>query len=238
MTRASFLTTRWTLVESLACEQSTRSRALDELTRVYWPPVYGWLRRTGSDPDRAADLTQSFFLEVVLRRGLFDRAEISGGRLRTLILAALKRYRIDQHRRESARPDGGALSVGMLIEEETLLRQNAESDPERAFDRRWAVSVLEEALRRCERHFADGDRDCHWVAFVGHVLRPAVTQTESASYRDLAQELDFAKPRDVASAVQVVRRRVKHLLVEVVAETTTDSEDAGEELARIRELLT
>ena len=64
-----------------------------ELCEAYWHPVYAFIRRKGNDPDRAADLTQSFFTvlietEALTRRHTGER-EISlvpDGRLQSLSL--------------------------------------------------------------------------------------------------------------------------------------------------------
>jgi len=231
-----FDTTRWTLIAALGDEGPDRDRALGDLARLYWRPVYAWLRRSGNDAEQAAETTQAFFTDVVIGRRLFERADRAEGRLRTLLLRALKRFQIDGHRRRTARPDGFAISAADLVQEEASI-EDAYVEPSTAFDRRWAGAALEESLRRCADHFRQSGREGHWTAFERHVLQPATSMTGPAPYRVLAEELGFGSPAEVASAVQVVRRRVQDLLAEVVGETARSPDEAANELHLVKQLL-
>lgn len=234
-TRAGFQTTRWTLVDALRGE--TRDDALASLVQVYWPPVYARLRRRGDSPDAAAETTQAFFTDVVLGRGLFDRASADAGRLRTLVLTALDRYVIDRHRHRRSRADGFAISVAELVREEEALAGEETVEPDLAFDRRWAGAVLAEALTRAEAHCRASGKAAHWEAFDRHILAPACTPNGSEVYATLAPALGFRTPADAAAAVQVVKRRVLAAMREVVAETTATEAQAEDELRLIRTLL-
>ena len=90
--QARFLTTRWTLIEDVANNKDNDHVLIGKLLNNYWKPVYCYLRRLGYDNEEAKDLTQAFFHEVVLGRGLFQRADKSQGRFRSFLLVALKRY--------------------------------------------------------------------------------------------------------------------------------------------------
>ena len=240
-----FQTTRWTEIRALAVDGEDRRRdALELLIGRYWPPVYAHLRSQGKSRDAAAELTQAFFAEVVLDRGLFDKAQQSRGRLRTLLLTALKRFGIDQHRRGTARRTDVTIPLDQLHIEDTRLGPTSASAGdaalhaiEKPFERRWAMSMFEEALRRCEAHFRDTGRAGHWELFETRVLRPAITQNEARPLAELAEPLGFKSPALAAAAVQVVKRRATALLREVVAETVDDGEDVDEELAEVRRYL-
>ena len=78
-----FLTTHWSLIETVDSDEKDGNRALiGSLLKQYWKPVYCYLRRHGYGNEEAKDLTQDFFHEVVLGRGLFQRADQSQGRFR------------------------------------------------------------------------------------------------------------------------------------------------------------
>ena len=100
--RASFRTTHWSQILSVHTQDEVRQRTvLNELARDYWKPVYCYLRHKGYDNETAKDLVQGFFADVVFDRRLVQRAEPRKGRFRTLLLAALDRYVIDEARSPS-----------------------------------------------------------------------------------------------------------------------------------------
>ena len=174
---SAFRTTRWTILHGLRDSNGARRRrALESLSRQYWKPIYAILRRRGSDPDSAAELTQQFFADVVFQRALFERAEEARGRLRSLLLTALNNYVADDRRRKRRhRRNRMDLPFDALEREERLLDQESASSPERDFERRWAIVQLEEALRRCREHFHETSLQRHWHAFELSVLRPAIS---------------------------------------------------------------
>jgi hypothetical protein len=198
--------------------------------------VYACARKLVRTRDEAADLTQGFFVEVVLGRQLFERAEVGQGRLRGLLRASLKRYATDQWRRAAARGRGRTVPLGELDREDSL---GIEGDSERVFDRRWALAMFEEALRRCEGHFVGGARakPGHWRLFEARVLRPAL---HGGAMRPLAEDaapLGFASSAEAAAAVQTVKRRFDAVFREVVGETVASETDLEDEYRLIRSLI-
>ena len=229
---AGFATTRWTLVGDLRSDdESVRRAAGERLASVYWPAVYAAARRLAHTRDEAADLTQGFFAEVVLGRRLFLEADPARGRLRSLVLAALRRYATDQWRRGRARAK--TVPLGDFDREEGL---GVEGGAGEAFDRRWVLSLVEEALRRCEAHFAAG-KPGHWALFEARVVRPAVGGCPAGDLCEEARALGFSSAPAAAAAVQTVKRRLEAVLREVVAETLTNGADAEEEYRLVRALL-
>ncbi|VAX37679.1 hypothetical protein MNBD_PLANCTO03-1175, partial [hydrothermal vent metagenome] len=150
-TDAAFTTTQWTMLDGLRSEdQAERRAAAEQAAKAYWPPVYACTRRLVHSREAAADLAQGFFADIVLGRRLFERADAQRGTLRALIRSALKRYATDQWRRSAVRGSSTTLPLGELAREDSL---GIEGDCEHAFDRRWALALFEEALRRTESHF-------------------------------------------------------------------------------------
>jgi RNA polymerase sigma-70 factor (ECF subfamily) len=221
-TRTRFRTTKWTLLGVLRNgSEAQRRQALDAICRDYWPPVYAFLRRSGCGRDEAGELAQAFFAEVVIGRRLLDGADQSKGRARSLICAALRNFRLDHARRNQARRARVVTVSGDDIErEEQLLRTAAEEPPQDAFDRRWALSVLDRALRRCEEYYREKGLSRNWEAFAARVLRPRTGHCEPVPPAQLAQELGFSSTADLAAAVQVVKRRLEIL---IHAEASVDS---------------
>jgi RNA polymerase sigma-70 factor (ECF subfamily) len=229
-TLTAFQTTRWTIVARASSDdESERTAALRYLAETYWSPVYSWLRRSGQRPDEAADVTQAFFADVLLDRRLLDRADAAKGRLRTLLLVALKRYLVDQHRRRTARHESGpSIPVGEFEQEERLLITNV-SDPDRVFDQRWALSLLREAMRRSESQLRAAMRAKHWEIFETRVIRPSASCTAAPLLSAIAERHGCRSAADAAAVVQSVKKRVLTNLREIIAETADDPARQEEE---------
>src|SRR5438309_9722358 len=92
---STFLSTQWSVVLAAPDDPAI----FDTLLRRYLGPIYAYVRRAGNPRDRAADLTQEFVSQVILQRGLLDRADPARGRFRTFLKSALSNFLVDQHRR-------------------------------------------------------------------------------------------------------------------------------------------
>lgn len=232
-----FRTTSWSRIQSIKDPDEAQQRvALQELVEIYWPAVYAFLRRQRHNRDAAAELTQAFFSDVVVGRSLFERAEACSGRLRTLLLRALRNYCIDRVRRD--RPWAAPVSLPMhLEEEEAKLRSISDTDSGTAFERRWALSLFEEALRRCEAHFLRTGRGGHWTLFEQRVLVPAATGNSPPPYATDSAAHALGTSAKAAAAVQVVKRRFVALLREVVAETVENPADVDQEVRNVRSMM-
>ena len=236
---SAFKTTRWTLVEGLGSDDAAaREACFDHLVRAYWPPVYTWLRSHGKSPELAAELTQGFFCDVVLTRRLFERADRDRGKLRTLLLSSLKRYLIDGHRSAVSRGDHTKVSLDSTEREEVFLRGEVSREADDIFERRWALAVFDEAIRRCRDHFAGNGKAAHWRAFEARVIAPAVSGASAPSTEVLAEELGFRNGAALAAANQTVRKRFLAILEEVSGETALDDASATEEYERVVAALT
>ena len=78
--------TNWSLIRELQSDEpERRQQALTSLVETYQGPVYAYFRRFGCDPEKASELTQSFFVEKVLVGGFFEKADPARARLRTLL---------------------------------------------------------------------------------------------------------------------------------------------------------
>src|SRR6266566_649772 len=90
-----FASTRWTMVLDAGESQTPPDQALSalsELCRIYWRPIFLFLRRQGSNPDDAQDLTQGFFAHLIESRA-YARADRVNERewAETLLRTALDR---------------------------------------------------------------------------------------------------------------------------------------------------
>src|SRR5277367_543471 len=153
---SQFPTTRWTLVVAAGHPQRKEARsALITLCENYWYPLYAYLRRLGHPADQAQDLTQEFFVRVLEGRYL-DRADPEKGRFRSFLLTSLKFFVADEEdrHRASKRGGGAVLPLEFSTGEERYQREPAhEETPERIFERRWALSVIDRVVEKLRDEF-------------------------------------------------------------------------------------
>lgn len=220
-----FLTTRWSLVAGAAAQADA---SLEALCRQYWQPVYAVVRRAGHDVETSKDLTQSFF-EMLLGSGSFARADRKRGRFRTFLVTALKRYLVSEWRREHAAKRGGLAERVPLDPEfaERIDGGDGGLSPDKLFDRRWALVLLDTALARLEEE-AGGDfavlKDC-LTAGRGEIDYPALA-------KDLGRSEGAARV-----AVHRLRKRYRAVIREEVARTVVDGSEVDEEMRILMEAL-
>ncbi len=227
-----FETTRWTLVEMLQsdADDECREAALEELCSTYWPPIFGFLRGSGIDCEKAAEFTQSFFAEVVLSRKLFQRVDRSRARLRVLLISALKNYMIDAHRSAKAYDRRLAfIREAATRYEKRRVQTDDGSELDMDFDREWALQVLEISLHRCAQRFRGAGREGHWQVYYERVVRPCIAGCAPTPTADLAIEHGFQNEAAVNSAVHVVRKRLMAILHETVQEHVANEDESREE---------
>ena len=176
---SQFPTTRWTLVVAAAAPDRKEARsALVSLCEGYWYPLYAYLRRRGYPADQAQDLTQDFFMRVLEGRYL-DRVDAEKGRFRSFLLTSLKFFVADEEDRHGAQKRGGGavLSLEFSSGEERYQREPAHDEtPERIFERRWALSVLDRVVEKLRDEFVHHGRPEYFgrlkVFLLGHSDAP------------------------------------------------------------------
>src|SRR6478672_4253263 len=152
----AFTTTHWSVVLEAQGESPAAQEALEKLCRVYWRPIYSFVRRQGAGPEEAQDLTQGFFALLLERRDLRSVRK-EKGRLRSYLLTALKHFLADEHRRAMAIKRGKGERLIPL--EELCAEEKSDihpSDPvtaERVYERRWASTLLDRVLSRLEDQY-------------------------------------------------------------------------------------
>jgi len=144
---AEFATTRWSEIQAArTATPEHRQAVLENLARRYWKPVYCYLRARGQQDADARDITQDFFVEVILGRDLFGQAEPHRGRFRPYLLHCLKNFVRDWYRRERAQrrsPKDLMLSIHQWADSESsrCLPLALDERPEEVFHRKWAASL-------------------------------------------------------------------------------------------------
>jgi RNA polymerase sigma factor (sigma-70 family) len=228
---ASFLTTRWSVVLAAGRPGEAPARAaLADLCSAYWRPLYAYVRRRGYDGEDARDLTQAFFARLLEKNGV-EGADPERGRFRAWLLGALKHFLANEWDRSQAQKRGAGRSMLSLefesADERLRLEPAHELTPERAFERDWALSVLERAFQRLESDWtARGRREL----FLG--LKPALVGESGEPLRSLGQRLGQSEGA-VKVAAHRLRRAFRAALRREIAETVETEEEVEEELAAL-----
>ncbi len=230
-----FPTTRWTLVVAASAPDQNEARsALVSLCEGYWYPLYAYLRRRGYPTDQAQDLTQEFFMRVLEGRYL-DRADPEKGRFRSFLLTSLKFFVADEGDRHRAfkRGGGAVLPLEFSSGEERYQREPAHDEtPERIFERRWALSVLDRVVERLRDEFVQHGRPEHFerlkVFLLGH---------SDAPYAALAREMNTSEGA-LKVAIHRLRKRYRELFRQEIADTVADPADVESELRFLAAVLT
>jgi RNA polymerase sigma factor (sigma-70 family) len=233
---AAFETTHWSVVLAAGRGPSADAdRAFADLCSIYWYPVYSYVRRRLADAEAALDGTQEFFLRL-LERNTVAVASPGRGRFRTFLLTSCQNFLTNEWKREQALKRGGgrlALSLDVVMAESRFAAEPFCRDaPERAFDRVWAVTLLERVLERLAEEFRrDGKED------VFSALKSTLTATGAEeSYVALAAKLGTT-PGAIKVSVHRLRRRYRELLRAEIASTIDTSADIEEEMRALFEIL-
>jgi RNA polymerase sigma-70 factor (ECF subfamily) len=212
-----FLTTRWSVVLTAGRGSGPDSRrALAELCETYWYPLYAYVRRRGHRAEDAQDLTQAFFTRLLEKKAV-EAADPRRGRFRAFLLASLKNFLANEWNRERAQKRGGGRTALSLDFEAADARFVAEPrddlTPDRAYERSWALAVLDRALARLATDHAERGRSRLFERLEGTL----VAGGPRVPYRELAVELGMtegavkvAVHRLRASFREVLRREVSH----------------------------
>jgi len=232
---SQFPATRWSLVVAAGDPHRKEARsALVSLCESYWYPLYAYLRRRGYSSDQAQDLTQEFFVRVIEGRYL-DRAEPEKGRFRAFLLTSLKFFVADEDDRRRARKRGGGMVVPLEFSsgEERYQREPAHDEtPERIYERRWALSVLDRVVEKLRNEFVQHGRPDHFER-----LKVFLLGQSDAPYGALAQELNTSEGA-LKVAIHRLRKRYRELFRQEIADTVADPAAVESELRHLAAALT
>lgn len=224
-----FVTTHWTVVLQAGRRAAPESdRALEELCRTYWFPLYAYIRRRGYARADAEDLTQAFFARFLAKNYLAGLSA-ERGRFRAFLLAALKNFLVNEwkHARRQKRGDGMTV---LSLDWETadtqfqVVAQN-ELNPDQAFDREWALALLGQVIARLQ---AECETSGKGRLFAQLKMFLAAGKSGTAQ-REVAQALGM-EAGAVRVAVHRLRKRYRQLLREEIAQTLSDPALVDEEM--------
>jgi RNA polymerase sigma-70 factor (ECF subfamily) len=231
-----FATTRWSLVREAAREEPPCARrALAELCAIYWYPVYVYIRRRGSRPDEAEDLTQAFFARLLEGEDLLQAADPGRGRFRCFLVAALEHFLANHWRAGRAQKRGGGkpvFSLDLPDGERRYAREPwHELTPQRALDRRWALTLLEQALGRLRQEYAKAGK-LSLYDYLKPDLGGAPEGGLEVSYHTVAVALGMTEGA-VKVAAHRLRRRCRERIRAEIAETVASPDELEDELRHL-----
>ncbi len=224
----AFCTTLWSVVLKAGSDDSVvAGRALEQLCHRYWYPLYAYVRRSGRAHADAADLTQSFFAQIIERRSL-NGLSPGVARFRSFLLASLKNFLINEWQAANRFKRGGGRQIVSLDEtaDERYLAEPADNaTPDKLFEKRWALSVVELVLARLRNEFVSSEKPELFDA-----LKPALSGEKLAqSYAEIGAAFGLSEGA-VKVAVHRMRKRFGELLRAEVRESIRDEQDVDDEV--------
>src|SRR5438105_14209020 len=228
---AAFTTTHWSVVLTAQGESPAAQEALEKLCRMYWRPIYSFVRRQGIGPADAEDLTQGFFASLLEHRNL-DAVCKKQGRLRSYLLGALKYFLADERRRGMAMKRGKGQRLIPL--EELRADERAEMEPadpvtpELIYERRWASTVLERVLNLLKDEYQRAGN----AALFESLKELLPGEPDAPSQKDIAARLGMTE-NAVRQAFYRFRQHYQSLLREEIAQTVATPGDIEDELRHL-----
>jgi len=229
MASSQFPMTRWSVVLSARDGDASKVKAaLGELCEAYWLPLYTFARRTGKSAEDAEDLTQAFFARLI-ERDLFAKADAERGKLRSFLLGAFKNFLSDEWDKERALKRGGGKAVVSIdaarAEERFAMEPADEESPDRCFERRWALVVLERVMTALRDHYVTSGKG-EVFEELHQYLAP---ESGGQSYRTAGEVLGLSE-NAVRVAVFRMRQRYAKELRAQIAETVEGEDEVAEEI--------
>ena len=227
----AFTTTHWSIVLAAQGPSPAAQAALEKLCRMYWRPIYGFVRRQGIQPEEAKDLTQGFFALLLERRDL-EAVRKEKGRLRSYLLTSLKHFLTNERNRAMAIKRGEGQRLIPL--EDLHEREHAGFEPsdtvtaDQIYERRWALSVLDHVLAR----LGDEYRAAGNIQLFDRLEKSLTNEPDRLSPAETARELQMTEGA-VRQAAYRLRQRYRQVLREEIAHTVIALGDIEDELRHL-----
>jgi RNA polymerase sigma-70 factor (ECF subfamily) len=227
----AFTTTHWSVVLEAQGSTPAAQAALEKLCRTYWRPIYGFVRRQGTEAEEAKDLTQGFFALLLERRDL-DTVRKEKGRLRSYLLTSLKHFLANERNRAMAIKRGEGrrwIPLHELHKREPAGFEPADmASPDQIYERRWAFALLDQVMTR----LGDEYRAAGNVVLFERLKALLTDETDRPSQAQIADELGMTE-NAVNQAFHRLRERYRQLLRDEVAHTVTAPGDIEDELRHL-----
>ncbi len=220
--------THWSVILAARQEGSpAAAAALERLCQTYWYPLYAYVRRRGFEVPEAQDLTQGFFAQLLADKSLLQ-VDPARGRFRAFLIAALNHYLANYWKRAHAAKRGGGkplLSLDDTAEARYAEEPRSDATPEKLYERRWALSLFEQAMAELRRQYAAAGKAQQYQS-----LEPFLSSEPGpGDYGRVAAELGISQAA-VSASVRRLRLRYRELVRERVAGTVENPADVEDEI--------
>ena len=175
---------------------------------------------------------QGFFLHLLEGDDFLLRLDPTRGRFRGYLKSGLDHFLANQYASATALKRGGGVRVIPLdtaVAERSL--PLAPDDPDKAFDREWALRVMEQGLLRLRAEYAEGRRQGNPEAMLRFF-----SLGQAPTYAEAAAECGQTVPQFKAS-LHRARVRFRALLREEIAETVGPDADLDQEMVDLMRAL-
>lgn len=225
-----FPETQWTLLAEATLAGSPEGReALAELYRRYEQPVLSHIRRWVRDPEQARDLAQAFWLHLIEGR-VWRRADLARGRFRQFLLTTLTHFLHDNFREKMTEKRGGKIEHMALDPE--LLANSDEPHQSAAFDRDWAVCMLDRSLADLQLAFSAAHKEDLF-----NVLTKFLPGAEATPSYDDAARMAGVSIDQMRVEIHRMRTKLRELLRRQIAQTVATPGQIDEEFTYLRTVL-
>lgn len=228
-----FHTTLWTVVIHAGQDDSQAREAMARLCQMYWYPLYAFVRRRGYQPPDAQDLTQAFFARLLDKHSL-DQVDQSKGKFRSFLLGSLKNFLANEWDKGRTQKRGGEQSIISLDHDAAEswygLEPSHTLDADRIFERRWALTLLEQVLARLRNEYCDERSDLF------DELKVTLTGESASSYSSIAARLGMTEGA-VKVAAYRFRNRYRDLIRLEISQTIGPDQDVDDELRHLLSVL-
>lgn len=209
--------------------------ALEQLCRSYWSPLYTFVRVRGRSPEDAQDIVQGFF-EQQIGKDFLHSLDPGRGHFRSYLLSAMTNFMVNEHAKSTRQKRG---SGQHLIPIDTIAGERAVSSlttapitPERAFEKEWALSLIERTMERLRAYYQTAGSIEQYEA-----LQPFISvDALRPSYAQLGEQLSLTESA-VKSALFRLRGRYRDALRDEVRRVINDPADEHSADEEIRYLM-
>ncbi|HXP63591.1 MAG TPA: sigma-70 family RNA polymerase sigma factor [Dongiaceae bacterium] len=226
---AQFTTTHWSVVLAAGGGDSPAARqALEHLCQTYWYPVYAYVRRRDNSPEDAEDLTQEFFAKLIERND-FAKVSRDRGPFRAFLKSALNHLLSDRRDYVRAAKRGGGkiiLSLDAQTAEQRYQLEPADmTTPDKLYDRRWALTLLEKARSRLAEEYGTAGKS----ELYNHLKFLEPGAPEVLSYAEIGRRLGKSESA-IKTEASRLHRRYRQLVRGEVAQTVASALEIDDEV--------
>lgn len=237
-TDRGFYTTKWTKIALAKGVEAGSKEALEELCEAYYRPVETYVRSRVRDGSQVKDLVQDFFSDFLSRQS-FHRVDRSKGRFRSYLLGAVNHFLLDHFKAMARQKRGGDMDIVSL--DASTMQGEANSmeisdpktiDPDLAFDREWAFTILDRALKALQAEESNKGREKPF-----EILKPWLTGAQGGQAQDETANALGLTVNAAKVAIHRLRKRFREHVQLEISQTVVHPSNIQEELQYLKQVI-